>query len=365
MKESADRDNKGELIRVFVVDDSLFMRRLISDLLESDAEIAVVGTACSGQEALKKIKEIGPDCVTLDLVMPGWDGLTTLKKIMGECPTPVIILSAHSRQDADITMTCINAGAVGVVLKPSGELSLDIDVIKNQLIEQVKALAAVNVQKIKTGIAVTAKRPGRPAPGSDMIIIIGASTGGLQALRVILPCLPADLPVPILVVQHLPSSFFTESMAEHLGKELELEVKIAANDEVVRPGTVYIAPAEFQTTLLSRETGAAGPGSKDIVFRLSKEQPGISSPSIDLTMQSAAAIFNDKVIGVILSGMGEDGLVGIKAIKESGGRSIVQDESSMIFGMPKAVLDAGFADKVLPDTAIAQELVGMVGGSLG
>lgn len=340
-------------IRVLVVDDSLFMRTLISDMLNSDPGIKVIDTAKDGEEAMEKLSKIRPDCITLDLAMPGWDGLTTLEHIMDEYPTPVIILSAHSKKDADITMKCLKAGAVSFVLKPSGELSLNIESVKQELLKEVKAASRVNLEGIKLQIKKIPKRPKRKLIALNKIIVIGASTGGPQTLEKILYSLPVNLPIPVIIVQHMPSRFFTESLAEHLNKVTDLEVKVAENSEALKAGKVYLAPSGCQLTLSLR--------GKEVVSCLNEAVSDILTPSVDVTMKSAAEVYNGGAIGIILTGMGSDGLKGMKAIKENGGETIVQDESSLIFGMPKAVIDAGYADKVLPVDGIVDAMLKYAG----
>jgi len=340
-------------IKVLVVDDSLFMRTLVSDMLNSDPEIRVIDTAKNGAEALKKTREMKPDCITLDLAMPGWDGLTTLRHIMDEHPTPVVILSAYSKKDADITIKCLNAGAIGFVLKPSGELSLDIENIKHQLLEEVKAASRADVRRTKSLIVEEIKRPKRRLAGANKIVVIGASTGGPQTLESILASLPADFSAPIIVVQHMPTVSFTESLAERLNRNCELEVKVVENSEIIQRGRVYIIPSGFHMRLESRDE-------QDVMICLSKGEFDILSPSIDITMKSVARTYNGNAVGIILSGMGCDGVQGMMGIKECGGKTIVQDESSVIFGMPKAVIDAGYADKVLPAWEIAGAIVDTV-----
>ena len=335
--------------RILVVDDSLFMRTLISDMLNSDPEIEVADTAKDGKEAVGKISKLKPDCVTLDLMMPGWDGLTTLKHIMTKCPTPCVILSAHSREGANITIDCLNAGAVGFVLKPSGELSLNIENVKHQLLEEVKAASKIELKKIKSLSRKKPKRHKRKLVGVNKIIVIGASTGGLQTLESILPALPADFPSPIIVVQHLPNMFFTESFAERLNRDCELKVKVAESNEIIQAGKVYLAPGGYHMTLGSLPN-------REVTPCITEAKDDSLTPSIDLAMESAASIFNGDTVGIILTGMGHDGREGMRAIKESGGRTIVQDESSLIFGMPRAVIDAGYADKVLPADEIAEAI---------
>lgn len=340
---------KNAQIRVLVIDDSIFMRTLISDILNSDPEIEVIDTAKDGKEAIEKLSKIRPDCITLDLVMPGWDGLTTLEHIMNKYPTPVVILSAHSKKEADITIKCLKAGAVGFILKPSGELSLDIKDIKHELLGKVKAASRVNVGRIKLLVCKKRKWLKRELAALNKIIVIGASTGGPQTLEAILYSLPANLPVPVIIVQHLPTRFFTESLAEHLNKVTDLEVKVAENAEALQSGKVYLAPAGFQMTFKM--------SNMDVITSLTKAQPNSLSPSVDIVMESVAKVYDGNSLGIILSGMGHDGREGMRAIKEAGGKTIVQDESSLIFGMPKAVIEAGIADEVLPVDRIADVMM--------
>jgi len=321
-------------------------------MLNSDPEIKVIATAKDGQEAMKKLSRIKPDCITLDLAMPGWDGLTTLEHIMSEHPTPVIILSAHSKKDADITIKCLNAGAVGFILKPSGELSLDIKDVKHQLLEEVKVASRAEVGRIKLLVTKRPKRPGRKLAAINKIVVIGASTGGPQTLEGILYSLPLNFTAPVIVVQHMPSRFFTESLAEHLNRACDLEVKVVQNHEVLKAGKVYLAPSGSQLTLKLR--------GKEIISCLNKAVADILTPSVDITMKSVAEVYNGNAIGVILTGMGRDGCEGMQAIKESDGKTVVQDETSLIFGMPKAVIDAGCADKALPADRIADAMMELV-----
>jgi len=342
--------NPKSKIAVLVVDDSFFMRTLVSDMLNSDPEIEVVGTAKDGKDAAGKVAQLRPDCVTLDLMMPKWDGLTTLKHIMAECPTPCIILSAHGREGADITIDCLDAGAVGFVLKPSGELSLDIGNVRQHLLEEVKAASQIELNKVKS---LTRKKPKKhrcKLVGANKIVVIGASTGGLQTLDSIVPSLPTDYPCPIIVVQHLPSMFFTEGFAERLNRECELKVKVAENNEIIQAGRMYLAPGGSHMTLDSLPN-------REVISHIYEAKDDILTPSVDLAMGSAADVFKENTIGIILTGMGHDGRKGMRAIKESGGKTIAQDESSLIFGMPKAVIDAGYADQILSSDQISQALV--------
>ena len=345
------------MTKVLVVDDSLFMRSLISYMLNSEPEIEVIDTAKNGAEAIKKILKVRPDCITLDLSMPGWDGLTTLKHIMSQHPTPVVILSAHSKREANITIECLNAGAVSFVLKPSGELSLDIEKIKHQLIKEVKAAAKVKVERIKSLIAKKPKRPRGRLIAINKIVVIGASTGGPQTLEAILSSIPSDFSAPILIAQHMPTISFTQSLAAHLDDSCQLLVKGAENNEIIQASKVYLAPGGFHMTLKRLRDTRYEIRDTNTVIRLSENEADILSPSIDTIMKSVAKIYDGNAMGIILSGMGDDGVEGMRTIKEAGGKTIVQDESSLIFGMPRAVIEAGYADKVLPMAEIVSAML--------
>lgn len=368
-------------IRVLVVDDSLFMRRLISDMLNSDPEIEVIDTAKDSREAIKKIAEKRPGVITLDLAMPGQNGLLTLKQIMSEYPTPVIIISAYSREDADITIQCLEAGAVGFILKPSGELSLNIEIIRQQLLVRVKAAAQITREKVRA-LSRDFKKPKRWLRAINKIIVIGASTGGPQALEQILSALPGNFPLPIILIQHMPSRFFTDSLAEHLNKICTLKVIVPEHNQLIEKGKVYLAPAEAQMTVRPRSSLYPSPHpslrphlypyphpphphphryrqAEDGIICLLKDPSPYLGPSIDLTMTSVAVMYGQRAIGIILSGLGEDGREGMKAIKDHGGQTIVQDESSLMFSMPKAVIENGHADKILPIYKIVEEVLAL------
>ncbi len=332
-------------INVLVVDNSLFMRQLLTDLLNADPEVTVVDTAKSGEEALKKIPKLKPHCITLDIAMPGMSGLETLKRIMESHPTPVVIVSAYSPQEAEMTMECLHAGAVGFVQKPSGELSLDIEKVKEQLIYEVKSAAQANLDNIRRFLS---QRP-KPLPKKKLekgwMVCIGASTGGPQALEILLEMLPAHFHVPIIVIQHMPARTFTESLAKRLDTLCELVVKVAREGEKIRESVVYIVPGEYSLSLRQDH------------IHLSKCSAQELNASIDITMLNLTEVFKDRLIGIILSGMGKDGLKGMEAIKENGGKTICEDETALLFGMPKAVIHAGLADKVLSVNQIGAALV--------
>lgn len=369
------------MIKVLIIDDSFVMRKLLRDILSTE-DIEVAGIAKSGSEALKKIPQIKPDVITLDLVMPGWSGLTTLKHIMEEYPTPVVILSAHSREGVDITIKCLEAGAVSFILKPSGELSLDIDKVAFELLKAVRLAATVDAAKISALFAPASRPVKYKTAAADKIIVIGASTGGPQTLTAILSALPPYFSPPIIVVQHMPSIEFTQSLAERLKNACKLMVKVAEDNETIARKNIYLVPGGYSMTLQAIEkkpetrvqsteireqsteyrveSTEDGGQRIEVVMRLVKDSPDVLTPSINATMRSTAKIFNGNTIGVILTGMGSDGAEGMEAIKNSGGKTLVQDESSLIFGMPQAVIDRGCADSVLPAGKIAERIAELV-----
>lgn len=365
-------------IKVFIVDDSLFIRSLVKDFLNSDPEIEIVGTAKSGREAIKKIPELRPDCITLDISMPGLDGLSTLKYIMNEFPTPVVVLSAYGREDADIAIECLNHGAVSFVPKPSDEISLDIETIKDKLIKEIKTASKVKVKKIKSlliplsslsmeglGLPAHRRRPEGIKIRGNKVFIIGASTGGPQTLEAVLPCIPSDFPATIIVAQHMPNRFFTESLTVHLNRACKLRVEIPEDNEAISPQKIYLAPGGFHLTITrintNKNTDTHGYPRVSVenqcISVLTEVLPNSLSPSIDMIMESAAGFYGGNTVGIILSGIGDDGMKGMKAIKDAGGKTIAQDESALIFGMPKEVIDAGLADRVLPVEKIAEEII--------
>jgi len=350
-------------IKVLVVDDSFVMRKLLGDILSSDG-IEVAGVAKNGNEALKKIPQIKPDVITLDLVMPGWDGITTLKHIMQDYPTPVIILSAHSREGADITIECLEAGAVGFILKPSGELSLDIEKVAPELLGAVRLASKVDVSKFRALLA-PAEHPVKYKPiETGRIIVIGASTGGPQTLTAILSSLPSDFSAPIIIVQHMPSIEFTQSLAKHLKRVCKLMVKVVEDNEIIARKNIYLVPGGYSMVLQvmgkSTENRVQSTEGPEVAMRLVKDKPDALTPSINMTMRSVAEIFNTNAIGVVLTGMGNDGTEGMEAIKNSGGKTLVQDDSSLIFGMPKSVIDRGCADSMLAADKIADKIAELV-----
>lgn len=346
-----------EQVRVLVVDDSYFMRKLISDMLDHPS-IRVVGTAKSGEEALRKTVELRPDVITLDVQLTDTDGLTVLRTIMAEYPTPVIMLSALTSKDSEITLEALRSGAVDFVQKPSGEISMDISKLKNSLLDKVEAAAQIKATKIrrlmeKKRIKLKAARGLR-----QKVVVIGASTGGPPALEAILTELPPDLPAAFIIVQHITKPF-TRLMAVSLDKYCSIKVREAKEGDLIEPGWALIAPADYH--LKVEQEGIEGRIKNVVSLNQGPPVQGFR-PNIDAAMQSVAKAFSENAIGVILTGMGEDGAEGMRAIKQRNGRTIVQDEqSSLIFGMPKVVIDQGNADEVRSLPEIAQAIIQMLG----
>lgn len=333
------------MIRVLVVDDSALMRRMISDLIQSDPEIKVIGTASDGVEMLEKLEALTPDVVTLDVNMKIMDGLTALKIIMEEHPLPVIMLSNTTRRGAEETLKALEYGAIDYVAKPSGEISLDIEKIRDELIAKVKAAAKAKIINYEY---MTSEKIPYAETLKDNVILIGASTGGPPAIERILRSLPENVP-PILVVQHMPPGF-TQSFAARLNSLCSFEVSEARDGEPIVPGRALLAPGGYHMIV-----------GDDNKVRLLETPPihGVR-PAVDPMMITAAEVYRSKTIGVLLTGMGRDGVSGMKEIKRFGGKTIAQDETSCtVFGMPKAAIEAGCVDKVLPLSKIPGEIIRM------
>jgi len=339
---------------VLVVDDSALMRKVISDMLNEDPEIEVVGTARDGYDAIKKIMELKPDVVTLDLEMPRLDGLNTLGYIMSETPLPVIMLSSYTREGAEATLKALDYGAFDFVPKPSGPISLDIRKVKEELIKKIKAAYKADLSRLKFLLPREGKRVKRvekPAPTKVKIAVaIGSSTGGPRALQEVIPKLPSDIKAGILIVQHMPPGF-TKSLAERLDSLSSISVKEAVEGDLLKEGLALIAPGDYHM-IVSRS-------GYDVKIGLNQDPPvwGVR-PSVDVMMLSVAEIFRGKTVGVILTGMGRDGARGMRKIKEYGGITIAEDKSTcVVFGMPKAAIDEGAADIVVPVNRIAEEII--------
>lgn len=337
-------------IRVLVVDDSLVMRRLLTDLLEKEAGITVIGTAKNGIEAVSKAAELQPSVITMDIEMPMMDGLTALQHIMAENPMPVVMLSAMNKRQADIVIKALEMGAIDFIPKTSGTISLDIEKAGESIVARIREAAEIEVKCIKPKVPEKiVESDFKMPPIRDRVVAIGASTGGPKALLEVISSLPRDLPAAVLIVQHMPEGF-TQSLAERLNWQSSLEVKEAQDRDRVRPGLVFIAPGNRHMVIDGKHIRLTDGARVNHV-----------RPSVDVLMESVAVHYGPNALGVLMTGMGQDGAAGIKAIKRRGGRTIAQDESSCaVFGMPKAAIELRSVDKVEPLDKIAQKIISML-----
>ena len=346
-------------VKVLVVDDSALMRQLISRTLGKYPFIQVVGTAMNGSDAIGKISALRPDVVTMDVEMPVMDGLSALKRIMRENPLPVIMFSTLTAQGTKATIEALASGAFDFVTKPSSPAALEPMV--EELARKIEAAAAVPLNKVvrrrpATGAAVPVSVPVSRTGGKVQLVVIGTSTGGPGALHTVIPALPGDFPAAVVVVQHIPAGF-SKPLAEHLDRRASISVRHAEAGDPVSPGRVLVAPAGYDLTF----RGRAGNASVVLSKGVAPLPPGGFRPSVDGVMKSAASVFNDAVIGVLMTGMGRDGAMGMKEIKQRNGRTIAEAESTcVVFGMPRAAIELGAADRVVPLHQIVPEIISML-----
>ena len=340
-------------VRVLVVDDSAFMRYIIAKHLEADPNVTVVGTAQDGLDALTKILALTPDVVTLDVEMPRMDGLTTLKRIMVDCPTPVVMLSSATKGGAQTTVQALVHGAVDFVIKPAA--STDMRAVVEELLLKIKMAAksrpvtAAGKYRSNRSMPASIGRP-RPFHQGDPVVVIGASIGGPWALRHVLSALPADFPAAVVAVQHMPAGL-TQLLAQRLNESCALHVREATNGDSLAQGLVLVAPGDFHLCF----------GANQRVILDQSPPHHCVRPALDKALESASQHHQAKVIGVILTGIGPDGMEGAGLIKARGGQVIAEDESTaVIYGMPRRVIEAGLADYVLPLSDVANTLVELV-----
>ncbi|RLQ95725.1 protein-glutamate methylesterase/protein-glutamine glutaminase [Falsibacillus albus] len=352
-----------KLIKVLVVDDSAFMRKLIINFLEEEPFIEVVGFARNGEDALKKINILQPDVITLDIEMPIMNGLEALKKIMQEIPTPVVMLSSMTKKGADQTVQAMDFGAVDFVAKPSGTISLDLHKIKDVLVQKVISASKVHVSKLAKPLLEETKDFFQPelsqfienevkevqsprveatkwSPDSEKLICIGTSTGGPRALQQVLTSLKESIDAPILCVQHMPPGF-TKSLADRLNQLCEITVKEAEDGEILRKGCAYIAPGGYH--LCVKTVG------KSAAIQLNQSPPRNGHrPSVDVMFESISELQQYDKVAVIMTGMGSDGATGLKSLKDKGNcRIIAESENTcIVYGMPKAALQTNLVDDV-------------------
>ena len=344
----------SERVRVLVVDDSALMRKLIPTILERDPSIEVVGTAMDGAFALKKIEELRPDVVTLDLEMPRMDGMETLRLIMKSAPVPVILISTHSKEGAYSTFKALALGAVDFVAKPQDAAVGHLDAIADQLIEKIKVAKRASGHRLPSAVVSEApaglkKKPGLAVP-PNRIIAIGISTGGPNALQFMLSQLPADFPSSILIVQHMPEGF-TEMFARSLDECSALDVHEARSGDLLLAGRVLLCPGNRHMMVRRMPRG-------DIVVLNDAAPVNGHRPSVDVLFHSVAQEFGLTGVGVLMTGMGDDGAAGLGAIKSAGGMTIAQsEETCVVAGMPRAAIVKGYVNKVISLDGLAAYLV--------
>jgi two-component system chemotaxis response regulator CheB len=371
-------------IKVLVVDDSGFFRRRVSEILASDSNIQVVGTATNGKEAIDQALALKPDVITMDYEMPMMDGITAVRHIMQRCPTPVLMFSSLTHEGARVTLDALDAGAVDFLPKNFEDISRNPDKVKQMLCDKVHSISRSNrrfssavpsasaaapaapagapasgVAAVRrAGIPAAAPAPSRPAVAPSAhspapkrkpykLVAIGTSTGGPVALQRVLTQLPANFPAPIVLVQHMPAAF-TRAFAERLDKLCRISVKEAEDGDMLRPGLALLAPGGKQMMVDGRGAVKILPGDERLNYK----------PCVDITFGSAAKSYGDKVLAVVLTGMGADGREGARLLKQSGSHVWAQDEAScVIYGMPMAIVKANLADAIYGLDDIGRHLV--------
>jgi two-component system chemotaxis response regulator CheB len=359
-------------VKLLIVDDSLFIRSSLKKIL-SVPEIEIIDTASNGQEAVEKTKLHNPDVILLDVEMPVMNGIEALKQIMKTNPTPVLMFSTMTQEGSTTTVEAMSLGAVDFIPKEAGYY--DLETSRKELLKKIieigsnsflktrlksklshstgagdsKVLSADDMiapKKSKQNLVSDKKRPD---PSKIQIVCIGISTGGPVALQEVIPQLPGDYPVPILIVQHMPPHF-TESLSKRLDQSSKINVKEAADGDQLKPGTVYIAKGGFQIVVSKHQTVSIVVSPPTELFK----------PSVNFLMKSIVEVYKDKAVGVIMTGMGNDGQVGLKSLKDAGGFIIAQTpESCVVAGMPRAVIDNNIAHEIQPLHCIADTLVGL------
>lgn len=365
--------------KLLVVDDSAFMRKLISDFFTDHLQIEVVGSARNGKDAIKKIQQLNPDVVTMDVEMPEMNGLEALKEIMVKCPVPVVMLSSTTQQGTENTLTAMEYGAVDFVAKPSGTISLDLHKIQDELVHKVVEAASVPIAKLKKPMSISTtitsnnqKTPvqtatstivtPKPAPvfkkptnkvdwnkHAKKIILIGTSTGGPRALQEVITKIPADVDAPILIVQHMPAGF-TKSLATRLDQLSQIHVKEAEQGDILQKGTAYIAPGGYHLKL--RKIGST------FAIALDQIEPPRSGhrPSVDVMFEDVSQYSEFDKVAVIMTGMGYDGSKGLIALKKTGNVMAIAEsaDTCIVYGMPKAAVETQLVDEVADVDDIAQ-----------
>ena len=334
-------------IRVLIVEDSPFMQRLLSALIGEAGDLKVVGTAKDPIEAREKIKELEPHVLTLDVEMPRMDGITFLERLMRLRPMPVVMVSSWTEANAEITFRALELGAIDFVAKPRGEAGRDLGEFGLALVEKIRAAASAEMHAPHR--SARPKQPEAAAFRPGSLIAVGASTGGTEAIRELLLRLPAHAP-PVVIVQHMPE-MFTRLFARRLDEQCALKVTEVVPGDVLTPGHAYVAPGNWHLSVGSSRRGFEA--------RLTREDPvNRHRPSVDVLFSSVAAAAGARGAGVLLTGMGRDGAEGLGAMRRAGAATFAQDRaSSVVFGMPKAAIDAGYVEHVGPVEVLAERLL--------
>jgi len=354
-------------IKVLVVDDSAFMRKVITDFLSEHPQIEVVGTARNGKDALEKISSLRPYVVTMDVEMPIMNGIEALKHIMEHDPLPVVMLSSTTKEGAENTILAMQYGAIDFVTKPSGNISLDLYKVKEQVIEKVILASRANLLGMKKREIRQSTASYQPTSYSRIevqpsakhlkkIVCIGTSTGGPRALHQVLTHLPKQIAAPIVIVQHMPKGF-TKSLAQRLDSLCEIPVKEVEHQEELQQGVAYIAPGGAHFTVV--------PSSRSLVAHLDYSPPRNGHrPSVDVLFESVSGLRDYEKIAVIMTGMGSDGTAGLKLLKQQGHTKAIaeSEETAVVFGMPKSAIATNLVDVVVPLERIAETIMKYAGG---
>jgi len=349
-------------IRLLIVDDSSFMRSIIKRMLKNYSDIEVVGTARDGVEGIEKVLELRPDIVTMDIEMPRMNGIEATGHIMSETPVPIIMVSSISLEGARATLDALDKGAVDYISKNIHNSALDVMEIEKDLVRKIRTFGAAKKRAPRTAASVKrlsksfvpVKKPASFVTQNIKSVVIGASTGGPSALQKVLAGLPAGLKVSVLVVVHMPGQF-TKAFAQRLNGLCQMKVSEAQSGDEVRAGQVLICPGGLQTRYVRK-------GAAEVRLEINNEPAdSLYRPSVNVAISSVASCFSGRAMGVILTGMGDDGKLGMREIKKRGGKTLVQsEETCTVYGMPKAVIDDGLADKVVSLDMIAAEIVNMI-----
>lgn len=347
------------MIKVVVVDDSAFMRKALTTMLEKDPDIKVVATARNGADGLAVIRQYDPDVVTLDIEMPQMDGLTALRHIMMEMPRPVLMISSLTMEGAESTLKAMELGAVDFIPKQLSKVSLEIVKIEKDLQQKVKYVSRRKIRAPRTSRPSAAAAVARIAPPvmrgrpKRDVVAIGVSTGGPPAVQKVLSKLPANFPAAILIAQHMPAAF-TGPFAKRLDSVCKIKVKEASGSEPIAPGTAYIAPGGKHIVLQQR-------GSRMEVVVKEEPSDALYKPSVNVLIESVAKAQGRRAVGAIFTGMGNDGLLGIRELKSRGGYILAQNDAScVVYGMPKAIVDAKLADDILDIDDMAAALMASI-----